>query len=325
MKYRYRSPIVFEFVSAAKRSPDAWAVLWLQTLVDNEDTPIDLPIWWTANSMRLTQNYITEENCHNEVALEDLKEVGRLKFIGRFKAGMDESHAQFIADNDSRETYEMWEACLSEGVRSRTVDNELSNAHKLLHEQSLTEGRDLLMNADEEEKAKWLSKDGLDWSGAFGHDPRAYMDGKGRKKREPGREPPIHDPYHPSSDEDHESDIHSQQDQDGSSADLGIQDATNKDSVSEMNDQDDNAWGGSSNDRAGETTKQTKHAQERKHRGLMQWKPARNTKFAKDEGKIGLRKLKNKLVGGLDGRKPGVETGKSSLPFFLLLIVAYMQ
>jgi len=41
---------------------------------------------------------------------------------------------------------------------------------------------------------------------------------------------------------------------------------------------------------------------------LMQWKPARNAKFAKDEAKLGIRKLKNKLVGGLNGRQPDVET-----------------
>jgi hypothetical protein len=40
----------------------------------------------------------------------------------------------------------------------------------------------------------------------------------------------------------------------------------------------------------------------------MQWKPARNVKFATDEGLIGVRKLKHKLTGGLEGRKPGVET-----------------
>lgn len=40
----------------------------------------------------------------------------------------------------------------------------------------------------------------------------------------------------------------------------------------------------------------------------MQWKPARNLKFAKDEGVIGIRKLKNKITGGLEGRQPGVET-----------------
>lgn len=50
---------------------------------------------------------ITEENCKNEPGLEDLKEVGRLPFRARFKAGTDESHEAFITDNDSRETYEM--------------------------------------------------------------------------------------------------------------------------------------------------------------------------------------------------------------------------
>jgi hypothetical protein len=48
----------------------------------------------------------------------------------------------------------------------------------------------------------------------------------------------------------------------------------------------------------------------------MQWKPARNAKFAKDEAKIGLAKLKKKVTGGLDGRQPGVETGE--LHIFIL-------
>jgi len=54
--------------------------------------------------------------------------------------------------------------------------------------------------------------------------------------------------------------------------------------------------------------RQNKKTEERKQRGMMQWKPARNLKFAADEGKIGLRKLKGKLTGGLEGRQPGVET-----------------
>ena len=316
VKYRYRSPVVFELIGAGKRSPEAWAVLWLQNLTDNEESSIDLPIWWTSSPMRLTQNYITEESCHNEVALEDLKQVGRLQFKGRFKAGMDESHEAFIADNDSRETYEMWEACVSEGVRQRTVDIDLPEHIKSLHEQSLTEGRDILRNANEDEKSKWLAKDGQDWSGAFGHDPGAYMDTKGRKRREPGIEKPIHDPYHPSSDEDHESDLYSSNEEDNSSADLGIQDASNKSDAPGMNE---TAEGRSNEDDFGgngdTSLKHKKHAQERKHRGLMQWKPARNAKFAKDEGKIGLRKLKHKLVGGLEGRKPGVETGKITVGY----------
>jgi len=44
----------------------------------------------------------------------------------------------------------------------------------------------------------------------------------------------------------------------------------------------------------------------RKHRGIMQWKPARNVVFLKDELKIGAQKIKGKF--GMKGRQPGLET-----------------
>ncbi|KAG9522033.1 hypothetical protein KCV07_g3324, partial [Aureobasidium melanogenum] len=326
VKYRYRSPVVFEFHLSGKRKADAHAILWLQHLVDNETTEIDIPIWRTSAPARLTQNYITEENVDKSMpGLEDLEEIGRLKFSGRFKAGMDESHEQFVADNDSRETYETWEACVAEGVRTRLVEKEMPDRVQALHEKSLTEGRDILKEEEPDEKQKWLSKQGTDWSGAFGEDPKAYLDSQGKKRREPGAETPLHDPHNPSSDDDSNSD-------DDSSNDLGILDAKNAENQ-----------GGNSGERAGrksyatDTTggrssydsyagtnstfsdphtggspknvnEQNKRTEARKQRGLMQWKPARNLKFAKDEGKIGLRKIKHKLTGGLNGRQPGVET-----------------
>ncbi|KAF2114656.1 hypothetical protein BDV96DRAFT_577172 [Lophiotrema nucula] len=331
VKYRYRSPIVFEFHLPNKRKADAYATIWLQHFVDNEDQDINIPIWQTSSPARITQNYITEENCHNEPGLDDLKEVGRLQFRARFKAGTDESHASFVVDNDSRETYETWEACMTEGVRQRKVDKELPDRTQQLHEESLMKGRDILKNADEDEKKKWLSKEGEDWSGAFGHDPKAYMDTKGKKRREPGVEEPLHDPFHPSDDEANDDD---DDDDSDSSSDLGIQDAdTNGDNInggikhqatdlspsaprdSMATSRTDTTYDSSENASAlsqKDTNKQNKRAEERKQRGLMQWKPARNAKFAKDQGKLGLSKLKKKLTGGLEGRQPGVETETGS-------------
>jgi hypothetical protein len=249
---------------------------------------------------------------------------------------MDESHEAFIQDNDSRETYETWEACLAEGVRQRKVEKEVPELVQQLHEESLTEGRDVLKDAPEEEKQKWLSKDGTDWSGAFGRDPKAYLDLKGRKRREPGVDEPLHDPHHPSSDEGNDPDESTSSDSD---PDLGIQDADTAGSASNMDgrkqrpdaDADGEAKSSTSDARASMTSNgttlrststdatassistkdsngQNKRTERRKHRGLMQWKRARNARFAKDEGRIGLRKLKNKITGGLDGRQPGVET-----------------
>ena len=57
VKFRYRSPVVFELHVAGKRSAAAYAVIWLQHLIDNNATELDLPIWTTKMGPRLTQNY----------------------------------------------------------------------------------------------------------------------------------------------------------------------------------------------------------------------------------------------------------------------------
>jgi hypothetical protein len=309
VKYRYRSPVVFEFHIANHRKPDAYAVFWLHTLIDNEPTDLDIPIYKTKAPARLTQNYITPEILEKETVpgLDDLEEVGRLHFSGMFKAGMDDSHEAFVMDNSSRETYETWECCRAEGVRTNKVEKELPERVQTLHEQSLTAGRDVLKETDPDEKQKWLSKTGTDWSGAFGDDPASYMDKNGKKRREPGAEPPLTDAER-ETDGDATDGTAGTYDSD-SSSDLGIKDATSRKSM-------ESGWTAGTTDTSGTTNtmsekdvnKQNKKTEERKQRGLMQWKPARNLKFAKDEGVIGMRKLKNKITGGLEGRQPGVET-----------------
>jgi hypothetical protein len=270
VKFRYRSPVVFEFHTAGKRGAVAYATIWLHHLIDNEETSINIPIWKTKYGPRLTQNYVTEENAHAFPGLEDLEEVGRLHFRCRFKAGTDEDHEQFVVDNESRETFETWEACLAEGVRQRKVTKEVPPKVQELHEKSLTEGRDVLAQADSEEKRKWLGKDGQDWSGAFTHDPKAYMDSSGRKRAEPGKDAPFHDPFDPSSDDDGDSD-------DSDSNDLGIQDGTTTtagtavDGGAEADGAPQNSNGGE----RGTSDDVNQKTEKRKHRGLMQWRPVR--------------------------------------------------
>lgn len=71
-----------------------------------------------------------------------------------------------------------WEACNSDGVREPVVTKELPQKVQELHDKSLVQGRDILSQADEGEKQKWMSKEGTDWSGAFGQDPARQMDQK---------------------------------------------------------------------------------------------------------------------------------------------------
>lgn len=267
VKFRYRSPVVFEFHESGKRGAAAYATIWLHHLVDNTPVDINIPIWTTKMGARLTQNYITEENARIKVTpgLEDLQEIGRLQFRCQFKAGMDEDHAAFVVDNDSRETYETWEACLAEGVRETKVTKELPPKVAELHEHSLTEGRDILKDADTEERKRWLAKDGQDWSGAFTHDPKAYMDSRGRKRAEPGAEQPVHDPVDPSDDDE------GLDDPDDSDSDLGVQDAENSGPAGQMNGQAE----GITADEEKKITEANKKTEKRKNRGLMQWKPVR--------------------------------------------------
>lgn len=170
VRYRYRSPVFFEFHPAGKRYADGFASVWLQDLVDLEDKDFDIPIWRCNNGLRLSQNYITEAN-YREVPDLRIEEIGRLRFRGRFKPGTDRDHLKFVSDNASRETIETWEACYAEGVRKEYVEGEIPPTIQKLHDASLTQGRDVLAQADEKDKEKWLARDGTDWSGAFGKDP----------------------------------------------------------------------------------------------------------------------------------------------------------
>lgn len=339
VKHRYRSPIVFEFHVTGKRGAAAYATIWLQHLIDNEETPLDIPIWTTKMGNRLVQNYITERNlAAKEIpGLQDLTEVGRLQFRGRFKAGMDEAHHAFVVDNDTRETYESWETCLGEGVRQRVVEAEVPESVQELHNKSLTQGRDVLKEMSPRERKKWLSKNGEDWSGAFGDDPRAYTNSKLQKIAEPGKDAPPHDPINPS-DDDHSDDYHDSD----SSSDLGVTDANNapeggfkkrggqgRQSMGSGGQHSDGrasmdttntgytTMTNATSDSAASPTqhrdekwqeKADKRAERRKHRGLAQWMPARNADFAKNETKFGLNKIKKRFTGGLGGREPGVET-----------------
>ena len=271
VKFRYRSPVVFEFHITGKRGAAAYAVIWLHHLVDNTEVDINIPIWTTKNGARLTQNYITEDNIRaKEVpGLEDTEEIGRLQFRCQFKAGIDEDHERFVVDNDSRETFETWEACLAEGVREKRVTKEMPPKVQELHDQSLTEGRDILKEAEPEERKKWLAKDGQDWSGAFTHDPKAYMDSKGRKRAEPGVDKPVHDPHVPSDDDDHVGD---EGDDSDSESDLGVQDAETR-AGKDMNGSA--AEGTTLKDDGKTRAAANKKSEKRKNRGMMQWKPVR--------------------------------------------------
>lgn len=310
VRHRYSSPIFVEFHTSGHRKADAFASLWLLELVDGEEQEFNIPIFKCDNSVRLAQSYITQEN-YKEIPDTKIEEVGRLHFKGRFSAGTDTDHIKFVSDNDSRETIESWEACYGEGVRQQEVHVEVPPLVQKLHDKSLTHGRDVLAQADEQDKDRWLTKDGTDWSGAFGQDPKELM-ARRNNHQEDSEE---YDNFDGDEDDDADSD--------DDDPDLGIQDAGSDASAGDYgteggrrsvdtqatsaSDASDGSGSGSKNPyKAYKDYKERSRDLHRKHRGLMQWRPLRNMQFVKDEAKFAARKVK-KLT-ALDGRQPDVET-----------------
>lgn len=306
VRHRYRSPIFFELhPSGTKRGADAVAALWLLELTDGEEKDFDIPLVKCSNNLRYSQNYITSETYKN-IPDTEIEEIGRIKFRGRFSPGTDTDHVRFVSGNDTRETIETWEACYAEGVRQQEVLTEVPPAIQKLHDESLTQGRDVLAQADEKQKEKWLAKDGTDWSGAFGQDPSELA----------ARKESIAD-----TEGDDQFDEEEYDDDDSDEPDLGLKDAeTHGSRDSAENNSNDRASvashgtdGSTSSKKSSKNPiamykdyKERSRDLHRKHRGLMQWRPMRNAQFAKNEAKFAVRKVKT--WGALDGREPDVET-----------------
>ncbi|TVY93842.1 Meiotically up-regulated protein [Lachnellula willkommii] len=131
--FRYMGAIVFEFIGIGLteklKGPlgknKHYAVLWLFKLIDNKEEHFSLPIYHTNNPNRLTQNVVDESDDTME-----LKEVGRVKFSGKFKAGLDEAHGEFQKDHDHWSTYQSWLAARKSGQRQAQTNrttNELND------------------------------------------------------------------------------------------------------------------------------------------------------------------------------------------------------
>lgn len=87
---RYSASLTFEIggslAIAGGRQPEALAVLWLQDLVDNEETDIVLPVVMGRNLRHLKQNVLNDftASTHN------YKVVGQIKTRVKLDSGLDE-------------------------------------------------------------------------------------------------------------------------------------------------------------------------------------------------------------------------------------------
>ncbi len=294
VKHRYMSPVVIEFHSRGIRNKaDAHSIVWLPTVVDNEILDFKLPIYKSDNPQRLTQNFILNPEKEEGLKVELL---GYLEFKGRFKSGLDEDHAKFLSDNNSRETMETYEACVTDGLRGKLVKRQVGPAVQKLAEDAFGETPDVDSASDLEDSGtgkgtgmdEWrpgkatdasrasgeavrdpdvMNND--DWSKAFGEDPSTLL------RR---REGTISG---------------------GNQARPDTDDEDNESSDSEDEEESSGIMGKIKDYKANEKDLH------RKHRGAMQWKPVRTMKAMKDQMKVGVVKAKNRF--SMTGREPDVE------------------
>ncbi|EEP80240.1 conserved hypothetical protein [Uncinocarpus reesii 1704] len=304
VQHRYRSAVVLELHNG---STTGYALIWLQDIPDNEEFALDVPIWTTKNSQRLTQNYITEDNWEQkrEPGLEDLAIAGRLQLSCRFAPGLSDAHERLIADNNLRETYESWEACIAEGVRKRQVSADVPENIRQLHNKSLISERDVLQHnpaEGAEDQEQWFKDHGLDWSMAFGDNPHALAD----FSQVPGDQSDTAS----IGDQEENTPQHSK----GEPVNQADGDQHTEEDMHEIESMTTNTNSHSGDFETREDrrqrvgNKQNKRTEKRKLRGSMQWAPARNAAFVKDEATFALKKVKNKVTGGLTGREPDIET-----------------
>jgi hypothetical protein len=87
---RYSSSLTFDIGGGTSitsgSTPEAIAVLWLQDLVDDEETPIELPVVVGKNIKQLKQNVLNDFTA----STHDYRVVGRIKTIVKLDSGLDE-------------------------------------------------------------------------------------------------------------------------------------------------------------------------------------------------------------------------------------------
>ncbi|KAK6543529.1 hypothetical protein TWF694_000275 [Orbilia ellipsospora] len=307
VRQRYGSALRLEFYSRMSRKPIAYAVYWLNEIVDNQTTKLSLPVWKTKNVNALTQNYISG----NDITVReniDAEQIATFNVTLRFKDGLDESHRSYMDSNDDRETFDAFEACLAEGSRRRIVKRETGATIKKLIATGATEDV-----PDDEESEVVDAGDGTlapppTRPQMRGHEPS-------QTERPTGENIIMNE-------EDWKAEVMSVVDsQDEFSEDENVRriagdDPDDVDERHDLSSDDDDDSGNKSEEERGvdpdakrarkERKMSEKRQKFRKHRGIMQWRPARNMIFLKDELKVGAQKIKGKF--GMKGRQPGLET-----------------
>lgn len=265
---RYMTPLRIEFYSRGHTKAIAHSMLWLMDVIDNNWADVDIPIFQTNNPNRLVNNYIFDKEGAGKGM--ELEEIGRLRFVARFKAGLDSDHKSLVKDNDERETLDTFDASVSAGLRRNIVRRETNQVVE-----TLREGNHVDSDSDIEDQ------DNIRFQQTSGH----RWETEGRDGNEEVCK------------QKHEKEEDIKVDQMGNELKGAVdfrdgEEESDEGDYPELSEKD--------------LKDRTKRTEQRKQRGMFQSKLVRNMAFVKDEIAVVKNKVKARV--SLDGRIPDVET-----------------
>lgn len=302
---RYASAVIFSFQKRLQVHPGAWAVCWLRDLADNETTTLELPVYETSHPLALTQCYVPDVATHKS---HPPKQVGTITLQARFKTGMDDMHRNLDRSNLQREAFDVWEASVGEGYRSRIVRRELPD---WLRNVEMNEaGSESISDSESKphESSPNLTPSNGDSSLSSRHTPSLPTE------MEPHDDPEMREQFQQSL----ITAIKSYPDGSVISSPESGRSASRSSSMLDHDDEDsvpglpeDLSSSDLEDEREQRRVRKLRRRMERsdqirRHRGMQKFRLARNFRFLRDEVGVGLRLLHNKVA--LNGRAPDVET-----------------
>lgn len=315
VRHRYMSPVTIDvWTSSSSRKPAGQAMLWLDTLTDNEVKTVTIPVWRSKDAQRLTQNYIVKPE--DDTSLE-LEELGTLTFECTFSPGMDNDHVRFATDNDTREIFEVWQEAEANGQRGQTVHTETNRVVDRLHDRSVREMREDLANTDTsridaDDERRLTDKYGKSWRDVFraaevadlGVSPNTRGGGDGSDRLQPVNAYPKFKPYrvtryYEDEDDDDEQVDSSDDEASGPHSDDSYHHVESDDPSPEADEAADEEEAKKHSGPIGAIKEYRKNQRtmHRNHRGLMQWYvlPLFNERYKANVCDIGNRCARSRL------------------------------
>ncbi|EKD17621.1 uncharacterized protein L3040_006743 [Drepanopeziza brunnea f. sp. 'multigermtubi'] len=314
VRRRYQSAVRLEFFNKGSRKAVAYAIYWLCDLVDNKETALCVPVYKTPMPKQMTQNYISN------IEMDKIKaeRVGTIKMTVRFKMGMDDTHLQWLKNNNERETYESWLCTVAEGYRTRVVKRETPDAVKQLAREGKIVGYDSSKTDTISEfgtirHTKTGSSDETHARHSSDATTDSQKDDSNDEEPEPVKVPREAPGYEQEVENYHETSTDEQWAGFGGEITkyTSVPSSIVSDDRESLNIQEDFTDSDIEDEelkkrRQKQDKVHSKHELHRKQRGTMNIKAIRHMKFLKDEVKVAGHKLKGRF--SMKGKEPSVET-----------------